>query len=206
MKDFTEIKKEICFLLVNREANQEMLEEYPHVEVLDLAMLFYHKRDEGFKAGGIALICKKDQEKWGVTLAEIYEAASRNTARLLPSVFQTIERVIGDIAHEENLSINCVVNPRERMYVLTNTEKYFGAGTFLYPDVLKKIRACLKTEFFVLPSSIHECIIMMDTGSVTASNLRNLIAEMNGRFLEMDEVLSNQIYRYDSQTDKLIMT
>ena len=206
MKDFETIKNAICFSLVNRETNQEVLKEHPHIEVLDLAMLFYYKRDEGFKKGATTVIGKRDLKAWGITLKELYEAAYENTVKLLPSVFQTIEKVIDDIAKEEQLPSPCNEEPKERMYVLTNVEKYLGAGTILYPSVLRQVYEHLGVGFFVLPSSTHEVIIMPDVGSVNAPHLQSLVADMNKHFLEADEVLSNSVYRYDVKADELILT
>lgn len=205
MKYFEKIKNAICFSLINREANQEMLNKHPHIEVLDLAMLFYYKRDEGFKEDATTTICERDQKRWGVTIETLREVAYENTIKLLPSVFQTIEQVIGDIAKEEDLPAVCEEEPKERMYVLTNKEKYLGAGTIFYPDILKKIHMRLGVDFFVIPSSIHEVIIMPNVGSVTAPNLQSLVVEMNEQFLEDDEVLSNNIYHYDTEADELVM-
>ena len=206
MKDFAKIKDAICFSLVNRETNQEMLKEHPHVEVLDLAMLFYCKHDKGFKEGATTIIRERDRKRWGVTLEKLREVAMENTPKLLLPVFQTIEQVIDDIAKEEKLPTICEEEPKERMYVLTNKEKYLGAGTFLYPDILKEVHKKLQTVFFVLPSSIHECIIMPDVGSVTAQSLRSLVTEMNEQFLDAGEVLSNQVYRYDDAANRLTLT
>jgi len=205
MKDFKKIKNKICYRLVNYEANKEVLLEYAHVKVLDLAILFYYKQEEGLKEGAIRIISARDCQKWDVSVEELYKVAKENSVELLPSIFQTIEQVIGDIANEENLSFTCDEEPRERMYVLTNEEKYFGAGCFLYPQMLENIAKRLKGEFFILPSSIHECIIMPDVGSVTASNLKSLVAEMNEQFLEPGEMLSNCVYHYDCEKSELAL-
>ena len=206
LKDFTKIKDAICFSLVNRETKQEVLSGHPHIEVLDLAMLFYYKRAEGYKEGATITICERDRKKWGITLEKLHEVALVNTINLLPSVFQTIEQIIDDIAKEENLPSPCEKETKERMYVLTNEEKYLGAGTILYPGVLRKVYERLGVEFFVLPSSTHEVIIMPDIGSVNAPNLQSLVADMNKHFLEADEVLSNSVYRYDAEADELVVT
>lgn len=206
LKDFAKIKNAICFLLVNREKNQEMLSSHPHIEVLDLAMVFYYKRAEGYQEDATITIRESDKKRWGITTEKLHEIALANTVKLLPSAFQTIEQVIDDIAKEEHLPVSRDEESRERMYVLTNEEKYLGAGTILYPDVLRKIYQCLGVGFFVLPSSIHEIIIMPDSGSVTATNLQSLVADMNEHFLEAEEILSNSVYRYDIDKDELVMT
>ena len=206
MRDFKKIKNAICFSVINRKTNEEVLKELPHIEVLDLAILFYYKRDKGFEKGAISIIRNEDVKRWGIALEELHQVATENTQRLLPSIFQTIEKVMEKIAKEENLPSPCDEEPRERMYVLTNEEKYLGAGTILYPSVLQKIYKRLGVGFFVIPSSTHEVIIMQDTGSVTAENLQSLVVDMNKHFLDAEEVLSDNIYRYDIEKGELVIT
>ena len=205
MKDFKEINKEIYYRLVNYEANREMLARYPHIKVLDLAALFYYRQKKGFKEEAPVFIGIKQLREWRLSAEELYELAKENTVKSLPPIFRTIEQIISDIAYEEDLAIACEEEPCDQMYVLTNKEKYFGAGCVLYPGVLRSIFEKLRSGFFVLPSSIHECIVMPDLGGVNAINLRSLVAEMNQQFLETEEVLSNQVYRYDYEKDELIL-
>ena len=205
MKEFEKIKDQICFRVINRAANQEMLAKHPHKLVLDWAMIFYYKKDEGFKEGATILIREEDRKSWGVSTEQLYEIAKANSVKILPSTFRTIEQIIGDIAREENLPLVCDDEPKEQMYVITNEERYFGAGCVLYPEVLDKIYRKLKTAFFVLPSSIHECIIMPDTGTANAKNLSSLVTEMNEQFLELDEILSSKVYHFAGEGAELVM-
>jgi hypothetical protein len=203
LKNFAKIKNEICFRLVNRETNCKVLKAHPHIEVLDLAVLFYYKDSGSSNEEMITIICHKFMKQWQVSVDELYELAKENTEKLLPPVFQTIEQVMGGIADEENLLFTSEEEPQERMYVMTNRDKYFGAGCCLYPGLLEEVYHKLKVEFFVLPSSIHEIIIMPDVGGVSADNLQSLVIEMNQQFLLDDEVLSNHVYRYNSKSKAL---
>lgn len=205
-KKFEEIKNDICFRLINSDAYKEVLESLPHVEVLDLSAIFYYKMGEGFKEGAIVDITNEDVKAWDISIEELDKLARENTVRLLPSVFQTIEQVIDDIAKEESLPSPIEEEPKERMYVLTNEEKYFGGGCFLYPEVLEEISQKLNMDFFVLPSSTHENIIMPEIGDVNAENLSKMVEEMNEQFLEEDEILSDEVYKYDKEAKTLSMT
>jgi len=205
-KNFEEIKDDICFRLINSAANKEMLENLSHVEVFDLSTIFYYKTGEGFKEGATVDITNDDMRGWGISVEELEQLARGNTARLLPPEFMTIEQVISDIATEESLPSPMEGQPKEKMYVLTNEEKYFGANYFLSAEVMEKVGEELGVDFFIIPSSIHENIIMPEGANVTADNLRSLVADMNETFLEPEEVLSNEVYRYDRKTKELQMT
>ena len=205
-EDFKTLQKGICYRLINCEKNQKRLELMPHVKVLDLAVIFYHKESKGYEAGAMRYISNNDLEKWNVGVEEIYEMAKENTIRLLPSTFKTIEQVLGDIAKEAQLTIPDEKGPNKNMYVLSNEEQHLGASVILYPDILEKIYTQLKADFFVLPASVHESIIMLNNGKVTETHLQELVSKMNEHFVEEGEILSNSVYRYDAKTKILQQT
>mgnify|MGYP006866166249 CR=1 FL=1 len=61
----------------------------------------------------------------------------------------------------EKLDIEAIENP---MFCLTNTQKMNGASLLLQEDIRKQIGECLGSDYFVLPSSIHEVLILPDNG------------------------------------------
>ncbi len=65
------------------------------------------------------------------------------------------------------------------MYVLTNKERSLGAGTFLYPGVLKQAEELLGERFYVLPSSIHECILIPEEEGMYQEALTEIVTEIN---------------------------
>ena len=202
--NFETLRNDICHCLINYEDNKERLELVPNVRVLDLAVIFYYKSGHGFNKGAIIHISNNDLKRWNISVEQLYKVAKKNTVKLLPLAFQTIERAIDDIAKEENLPSPCEGEPKERMYVLTNEEKYLGANTILYPETMEVVYQRLGADFFILPASMHEVIIMPDVGNVIASKLQSLVVDMNKHFLEEDEVLSNSVYRYDTKAKKIV--
>ena len=45
------------------------------------------------------------------------------------------------------------------MYVLTNEDKLNGAAMILNPEAMEMVREAVGDDFFILPSSIHECLM-----------------------------------------------
>ncbi len=93
----------------------------------------------------------------------------------------------------------------ELMYVLTNEEKFYGAAVLLYPHVLAHLGTLLKRNFFVLPSSVHECILVPDQGHYTRFELMKMVREGNQNQVEEEEILSYQVYYYDRKREALVM-
>lgn len=80
-----------------------------------------------------------------------------NTMRILPyriyDIADILEESFGRPRREEDTR-------HAQMYVLTNSEKYWGAVSIIYGGVLEKIAEKIGKDYFVLPSSIHECMIV----------------------------------------------
>lgn len=84
------------------------------------------------------------------------------------------------------------------MYVITNKQNLYGAVCILYPDVLKDVAQKLDSDFYVLPSSVHETIAVpaenLDINH--ASSLKAMVREVNQSELTPEEVLSDNVYYY----------
>ena len=77
--DFKNVKDRICFKLVNREKNAELLADAPYVEYQDLAVIFYVLVSNDKK--GIASIIVKNSlmNMWDVGIDMLYDLAKKNT-------------------------------------------------------------------------------------------------------------------------------
>lgn len=83
------------------------------------------------------------------------------------------------------------------MKVLSNTKRLHGAVCMLYPGVLKEMADRMGGDFFILPSSVHETILLPDAGEGLNGALRQMIREVNSTKVAPEEVLSDTLYRYD---------
>ena len=72
----------------------------------------------------------------------------------------------------------------------------------LYTDMLKQIAVQLKADsFFLLPSSVHEWIILPEWERDDVGYLREMVEEANRTAVADIDLLSNHVYRYDKNTD-----
>jgi len=65
------------------------------------------------------------------------------------------------------------------MFVATVPGKDSGAGILAYQDFMDKAAARVGGDFFILPSSIHEILLVKDTGDRMADELRNMVKHIN---------------------------
>lgn len=191
----------IYYKLINYKMNRHLLESVPHIRYLDLAIVFYYRLEGGKFHGATILIHDCNLDSWGIDKRRLMEDAVMNTSRKLPYTIQGMESLIAELTGEETLKY-C---DEELMYVLTNKEKCFGAAAILYPHVLSHIAKVLKRNFYVLPSSVHECILVPDLGQYSRLELMEMVREVNKKQVEEEEVLSYEVYYYDRKKEVLMM-
>lgn len=144
---------------------------------------------------------------WGISKEELYAQALENMQASYPPQLLAMEDNLASMIVEFPETCGSVLRlDRESfMNILMNSGKFFGASTMLCPDVLQNIGEQAGGRFFVLPSSIHELILVLDNWSMTAEKLRQIVVETNQNegVLDPEEVLSDEVYSYDPQTRKL---
>ena len=91
------------------------------------------------------------------------------------------------------------------MYVATNSKKLNGACVMLYDGLLRSFARKVGKSFYIIPSSIHEVILIPDTLDMDIRYMKAMVKEVNGTEVSPDEVLSDNVYRYDIDTDRIEM-
>ena len=89
------------------------------------------------------------------------------------------------------------------LYVLTNKARLYGASCILYPNLLDSIADKLTCDFYLIPSSIHEVILVPESGTED-TNLNDMVAEVNHTQVDPKEVLADHVYYYDRKEDHMI--
>lgn len=199
-RSFEKVRDRICYRLIGRKGNEELLEDIPYIEFLDLAICFYYAYHGESLGEGTILVHNSHMELWDTCTAELFGLAKRNTQRLFPWVCSSIAEVLGEITGEEDLQ-----EPAEEeflqevpMQVLSNEKRTQGAVCMLYPGLLDKLAGEGKRNFYILPSSVHEVILLEDTGAGAAPELKKMVTEVNRTQVAPEEVLSDSLYYYDS--------
>ena len=159
---FQNVKDRICYRLVNLEQNKRLLEQIPHVVFLDLAICFYYSYITEEIGEASILIRNSHMELWGTDTAELMKLATVNTPRLFPaehySILSALEGFLDkkeEITNEERGICEKELDQLP-MRVLSNKSRIYGASCVIYPGVLEKLANEIESNFFILPSSIHE--------------------------------------------------
>ncbi len=196
--DFDAVKNRICYKLVNTASNKKLLEDVPHRELFDLSVVYYVMVSVEDGATGSILIHNNHLSFWDVTESDLHEYASINTSKILPAGIKSMFDTLSEMIDMEDLP-----NTDDFMYVLTNKEKMQGASTILYQDVLSTFADKKNANLWLLPSSVHEWIIIPDDGNMNRETLSEMIQEVNSTQLAVDEILSDHPYYYNRTTKVL---
>lgn len=193
-KNFQEVKDRICYRLIRRQDNEALLAEIPHVEFLDLAICFFYAYSGRVLGEGSILIYNSHLDLWGVGMQELMSCAERNTPRLFPGKLSPMREVLQEIMNVRRLSDP---EPEIPLTVLTNDRRTHGAACILYPGMLEMLAGKEKKGFYVIPSSIHEVILLEQSEGESTEALRRIIYEVNRSHVAPEEVLSDNLYFYD---------
>ena len=89
------------------------------------------------------------------------------------------------------------------MYVLTNSTGSLGAAALFYPDVKEKAAELMGSDYYILPSSVHEVILVPDNPSIDAKDLCKMVKEANRTVVEEKDILSDNVYHYSREDRRL---
>lgn len=195
--DFQQIKGKLFVKLINRHLNKELLSDVPFAYFLDdFAIVPYvvvNMLEEGtasFRVHNCHI------EMWGVEPNELIDLAIKNTRELFGVEIKSMKDVLFGMGELDNLPFPEVFNPP--MYVATNTTKLNGATIALFDDELKAF-AKEHGNFYVIFSSVHECLFIPDDYNMNLDELTSMNVEVNATQVACDEVLGTKAYFYDEE-------
>lgn len=201
LTDFNAVKDKIVYKVLNFEWNKEYLRDKLYIRRNNLAMVF--AIDMGMIDDAVAhvVVSQGIAHMWEVDTKELYKLASINTPRIYPmqfrSMFEVLTGMMPDIDGAEEMF---GVGDDSEMFILSNEQGINGAAVMFYPGVLKAIAEELcADQLVILPSSIHEVIIMRYTEDMSPRELRNMVAGVNSETVAKSEQLADTPYLYDSR-------
>lgn len=181
--DFNHVKEHIVYKLIRRDANEELLKQIPYEPFLDLAVVYYIQIDNTRFGSAAIQIRNEHLRYWRVEKEEIRRFAEKNTPRIYPVQIRQIVRF---------------------MYVATNEQCSLGAAVMRYPDFREKVRGMIRGDFYILPSSIHEVILVPESFGLEPERMQEMVKEINKTGVAPEEVLSDSVYYFDGEEIRIV--
>ncbi len=206
--DYDRMKSNLICKLIHYEKNKELLSDIPHFRFLDLAIVFCCLMQSDFPGNGTILIKKSHLDFWNITPDDLYAHALKNTPLLLPQHLFGISDILSELCTIQNMDLSDIEKEASNncpMFILTNTSRVNGAVCMLYPNLLAKIAKHFGSDLFILPSSIHEVILIPADKKTTCEDLSRMVREVNGSQLAPEEILSDHAYYFCMESGKITM-
>lgn len=194
--EWRNVKDIICPKIINYAANRELLNSVPYRKVCDLAVVYYAVVD--ICENGVASILLRNEhlKLWGKTEADLYELALENYRRIFSITSRNLDDIILELMNcKEDISFD--ENTIVPMIVVTNNKKLNGAAAILFPDELQKIADKMGADLYILPSSVHEIILLSTDNTMTVDELKETVRFVNSNELRQEEVLSDNVYLFN---------
>lgn len=199
LQEFENIRGRVIYRLVNYEKNKEILEDCPHIRLHDLAVTFRWVARIDDVGVSTSLITNKQVKEWGVSVNDLVLAARQNTPRLFPAKIIDMEEMLARM-------VSFILYPSAiPMYILTNEQELNGASALLYGDILKDFANKKGSDMYILPSSIHEVIMVPADRIDDPKGLSSMVHEANTTVVSTGDVLSDSVYYYDRKKDQILV-
>ena len=174
------------------------------------AMIPYVVLDESERGCLSAPVSKGMAEAYGYDIDRLIDTAEANTRERYQPAFTDMFGMLTDIDGARKTSNlmreDFCISPSEEMYVLTNSTGINGAGVLFYPGVQERIGELLGDNYYVLPSSLHEVIIVPEKKSPGTEVLHSLVKQTNATVVDKSELLSDRVLLFDREKSRLIDT
>lgn len=202
--EFDKCKDLIKLRLINKDMNESTLKTVPHLLFMDLAIVCYCELNSG-----TFTVSDKMLNYWDVEAEELFEIAKKNMKKEKYKLFDAMsfeDFFIPDKSGFANfLSENKSKLGNAIMIAGTNICGVYGSNILLNDDYLDLIAEIFDESFYIIPSSVNECLFIKKSFTKSSDDLkRTLIAGNRNEFIvSKDEVLSDNIYFYNKSLNIL---
>lgn len=206
--NYEEAKKKLFFRVSAVKGNEGLLATCPHTKIDDLAITYHVEvENRNNRDLGSMLVTDTVLEHYGITKEQLHQDAMENSPRIHEAMFgemnspllniNSLEKVTEYQGHEDGRggSLGMVIP----MYVLTNEQLIYGAAALFYPGVMDQIAEKIKDNFYVLPSSVHEQLIVPAAYVDDSRYLDDMVEDVNYSMVDPHERLTDHAYHYDAK-------
>ncbi len=191
LDDYEEVKKHLFVKLIGYESNEDMLMDCIYRKMEDLAGVVYYMTESEEHGSGLIMLRKEMLIDWKMKDTQVYADALYNSVHMLPATFDDMQGFLN--AEDAN-------GQAGRLFILTNVKSCLGASAILYPEMLHNISELLHSDLLILPSSIHEVIVMADHGE-DREKLQSMVYEINHTQVNPQEILTDSVYFFSRKEE-----
>ncbi len=194
--DFSQVCEHLAFRAINYEKNKKQLENVPYRKFEDLAFIPICVLNNFEDQSGTVVINRQHLKIWEISEDELWENVYEHAGENYPASITGIEKYISD---RTGIDIGEVDS---KVLVVSNEDLCYGAAEIFFPGVMPDIAKKLKSDVLILPSSVHETIVLPSSGDLGLDySFIDMVKEVNLTTLASEEVLSDNVYYYNAKED-----
>ena len=201
-KDYDKMKGSLAMEVVSKERNAELLDTVPHKDIEDMSVVYRFDLGETSAGPGTILVTNQMLENYGITADQLHADAMKTAPEVRPLVIEGMCEVLAKqmgVQDLEMLGLN-IPPEQEQIFVASVEGNVHGAGVLAYENFMEKASERVGGEsFFILPSSIHEILIVPDNGIMDLRHLESMVREVNATTVDPSEKLTDNVYHYDAK-------
>lgn len=206
--NFENCKNLIIPKIVGIELNESSLVQRPYTQIADLAVIYAIQLDSSESETATIAVNNQIMSMWDITTEELHNIAINNMSKLTPSTIKSLSEVmremmlpnmLADFGGDEEAAkamLDNIMPDDEMIYVLTNKTKISGATALLDETMMHKLVERIGDGFYILPSSIHEALIVNPGNDMPLEQLKDMVQTVNSTEVRPEEVLSDNVYIY----------
>lgn len=207
IQSYEDIRDSLRVRLMDIKRNPETLQNSVYEPVgCGLALVAYMELPEEIADGGIVNVPAKLASGLADTNPEVIleDAMKRSVSQSHPKLCAIQDMLFGSMTGMEPENyLTGGDAPEDTLLVLTTEDGRLGASVLFYPGMKEKIGEIVGKDYFVLPSSIHEVLIMPDNGQMSPMELAKMVKEINDNEVSPQDLLCSRVLRFRADTQEL---
>ena len=209
LSDYESARHHLSIRLCDPDLNQELLENAGHSKVSDFEAIYQLKFAMPDESVGYSTITPAMLDSWGVSMETLQKDAATCTWAeypILSPLGNTISYLTSGLPLPNLLETGEPIQMSDDMlpiFVLSNDHAMQGASLITLPDLLDQIGDIVQDDFYILPSSLHEVIIVPQNTQMSLDELSEMVHSINESQVAAEELLSNKVQHYDTKAHLL---
>lgn len=204
--EYAAIKDKLAVLLMDRDKNEKYLQKVIYKPVGNgFVIVPYFIVTENEKGLSKITITKDMAEVYNYDIDTLIDTAFANTIEKYTPVFGDLLAFVFNSEAKYSKKVNPMRKDFEMpkqdlpMCLLSNTNTMNGAIALFYPGIIERIGEILDSSYYILPSSLHEVIIVPQNINHSDADMKRLVYEVNRETVPLEDMLSDKVLFYNKE-------
>ncbi len=199
--DYENMRTKLIMEVVSAEANKELLETVPHKLLEDMAIIYRFDASSIAGEGASIVLTNVLLDKFGVSAEQVHQDAVKFAPQNRPLEIKGMGEVLAaQMGVDDPSVLGFDYDPEdEKMFVASVAGNVHGAGILAYQEFMDKAVERVGGSFYILPSSIHELLLIPDSGEFDLKILEQMVREVNATTVDPKDKLTDSVYHYDDK-------